>query len=348
MARLFPVGKKQLLSTLLFNRFSFLERIIMGNTRKQHSLWVLAYHRVNQIPKDDFAFNEEIISATPDMFRAQLKWLSKYFKVINHQQLLAHQQGVLTLTKPPCLITFDDGYADNAELALPILQEFGMPATIFVTTGTLDSQELFWFDKVAYWINYTAPRTLILDEARFVMSVTDHNRKLVRQAIGVYLAGVSENQRLLFLQQLEAQCQITIPDALVALAKPLSWQQARQLTAAGIEIGAHTVSHGFLNQMTAVQIENELFIAKQRIEEETGQSPIALSYPTGKYSETVIQIAKRLGFQFGYTYHHQVAHLKNIKAASQAAFEIPRLHVELDVNLPLFKANMLLPSWFGD
>jgi hypothetical protein len=342
------MGKKQFLSNLLLNRFSPLDRWLACFLNKKQHVWVLAYHRVNQLPAADFAFNEEIISATPAMFRAQMHWLSQHFQVINHQQLLAYQQGQLHFDKPPCLITFDDGYADNAEQALPILQDFGMSATIFVTTGALDSQQLFWFDQVACWINLMTPRTLSLDDDKFVITVTNDNRKRVRQAIGAYLAKVSETHRQVFLQQLEAQCQVSISAELAALAKPLSWDQVRTMTAAGIEIGVHTVSHGFLDQMTSAEIETELLLAKQRITEETGVTPIALSYPTGKYSAEVMQVAKRLGFHFGYTYHHQVANLQHLASSPNAAFELPRLHVELDVDMPLFKANMLLPQWFAD
>ena len=348
MQRLFPIGKKQLLSTLLFNRYSPLDRLFALHKITKNDLCVLAYHSVKSAPDTNFAFNEDIISATPEMFELQLQWLSQHFQVINHQQLVAFQQGQAFFDKPPCLITFDDGYADNAEQALPILQKFGFPATIFVTTGTVDNQDLFWFDKVAFWINRTSPRTLMLDEGRFVAQVTDHNRKQTRQAIGAYLANISEAQRLLFLQQLETQCEQPIPEALFGQAKPLTWEQVRELMAAGMDIGAHTVSHGFLNRMTADEIEQELSLAQQRIKQETGQAPIALSYPTGQYSPKVMQIAKRLGFHFAYTYHHQVAQLAQLKSTSTAAFEIPRLHVELDVNLPLFKANMLLPTLFGD
>lgn len=344
----FLSGKKRLLSHALFGRLSPLDTWLAGCLSPHKRLWVLAYHRINDLPDAGFPFNDEIISATADAFRAQLKWLARYFQVINHHDLLSYQQGELHFNKPPCLITFDDGYADNQTVALPILQEMGMTATVFVTTGAIDQQELFWFDKVAYWINHIRPQMLRLDAGRFVMEVSTDNRKRVRQAIGRYLASVSEPHRLLFLQELEAVSGLSIPTEVAELAKPLSWEQARSLSAGGIELGVHTVAHGFLDRMTPAEIESELLTAKQRLQAETGQTSISLSYPTGHYNAEVVAIAQRLGFHFGHTYKHQVANLAEIQHGTPTAFEIPRLHVEPFVDMPLFKANMLLPRWFAD
>jgi peptidoglycan/xylan/chitin deacetylase (PgdA/CDA1 family) len=126
--------------------------------------------------------------------------------------------------------------------------------------------------------------------------------------------------------------------------RPMTWDEVRALNESGIEIGSHTVSHPFLVQLTDQELHRELADSKQRIEEETGTTVSSLSYPTGGseyFDSRSVQLAKDLGYAFAVSYDHRVA---SITAMNKYA--IPRVHVEPEVHLPLFKANMLAPGLF--
>jgi peptidoglycan/xylan/chitin deacetylase (PgdA/CDA1 family) len=112
-------------------------------------LTILAYHRI--LPPDNgFMFDEGVISASPEVFERQMKFVKENFNVISFKDL----QGVLNRNekedqKPYLIITFDDGYLDNYTYAYPILKKYGLPATIFLTVNYIGTNLIFWWDQIA-------------------------------------------------------------------------------------------------------------------------------------------------------------------------------------------------------
>src|SRR5919109_3247059 len=97
-----------------------------------------AYHRVGAM---DPAYGSGVWDAFPAQFEQQLRFLKREFDVITPDDLetvmsAGHGRYVL--------LTFDDGYRDNVEEALPILTRHGLRATFFVATGFLDRREIAW------------------------------------------------------------------------------------------------------------------------------------------------------------------------------------------------------------
>ena len=101
---------------------------------------ILGYHRVAQIAHDPFD-----LCASPDSFESQLKMLSQIAYPLRLQDLVASIQEK-RIPENGVVITFDDGYADVLYNALPLLEKYKIPATIFVTTGKLGKE--FWWDEL--------------------------------------------------------------------------------------------------------------------------------------------------------------------------------------------------------
>lgn len=93
---------------------------------------VLCYHSIH--PSSDFA------SATPQLFEEHLRWLSTECRVVGLNMVLSRARAG-RLDKPEVAITFDDGMADNFEIAFPLLQKYGLTATFFLTAGLLERSE---------------------------------------------------------------------------------------------------------------------------------------------------------------------------------------------------------------
>ena len=98
---------------------------------------ILIYHRVTDLPADP-----EMLAVSPDNFRLHMKFLKQQFGIVRFEEEWTNVQ------KPAVAITFDDGYADNVLEALPILEEIGVPATFFVSTGRIGSGREFWWDRL--------------------------------------------------------------------------------------------------------------------------------------------------------------------------------------------------------
>jgi peptidoglycan/xylan/chitin deacetylase (PgdA/CDA1 family) len=335
-------GKKEMLAQLLFGSNALVESIL--GSRSSDRLLVLAYHRVGALPDPDYPFQHEIMSATPDQFDQQLGFLKRHFNVVNFHMLAQMEDSGRSLPPDLLVITFDDGYADNFETALPILQAHGLTASIYVSTGFIDAHAPFWFDMLSFYIMRMKPGTLSLNRNNFRLNVTDTNRLEVRRSLGQALRVVSDTTRLLILDELKEQSQVVPTDADMELARPLTWDQLRALDKAGIEIGSHTVSHPFLVQLGDRELVLELSGSKVRIEEQLGRQVTSLSYPTGGseyFDARSVRVAEESGYRFALSYDHATVRTSRLRR-----FEIPRIHVEPTVSEPLFKANLLLPLIF--
>src|SRR5262249_26927912 len=112
------------------------------------SLLILTYHRIAEPGADPFY--DPVISATPDSLRTQVQWLHNHVRLLSLPELITHVESSAPLREPAALLTFDDGYRDNFELALPILRVRNLPAVFFIPTAFIESPRLPWWDHVAY------------------------------------------------------------------------------------------------------------------------------------------------------------------------------------------------------
>ncbi len=137
---------------------SLLERTI---ARRRPGLVVLTYHRIAE-PSADL-FYAPVISATPESFRAQVEWLHNRVRLLTLDELVDQVKSDSPWREPAMLITFDDGYRDNFELAVPILRQRNIPATFFIPTAFLDAPRLPWWDHVAYAIKRAQVRQFVVE-----------------------------------------------------------------------------------------------------------------------------------------------------------------------------------------
>ena len=129
----------------LLNRFKFIDTFsfIQSNIRTQ--IPIIMYHHIGN-KKDGFLLNR---TNTID-FEKQLIFLKKKYEIINFERLIQAFKENKTLPKRTAIITFDDGYKNNYTEAFPLLKKYNIPATIFLTTGHIETDNTFWWDKIGY------------------------------------------------------------------------------------------------------------------------------------------------------------------------------------------------------
>ncbi len=111
-------------------------------------LRILAYHRVAKL-RDTPAVDSRSVSATPGGFAQQMEHLARFYRVVSMPEVLEAVEKGRPLPKRAVLITFDDAYADFAEIAWPILKQFRLHATMFVPTAYSNQPErAFWWDRL--------------------------------------------------------------------------------------------------------------------------------------------------------------------------------------------------------
>jgi peptidoglycan/xylan/chitin deacetylase (PgdA/CDA1 family) len=257
----------------------------------RRGLSIMIYHRVLAAP--DPLFPGEI---DREAFAIQLALLKSSCNVLALDEAVRLMRAGRLPPRAAC-ITFDDGYADNAVEALPILQRFGLPATFFVATGFLDGGRM-WNDSVIELVR-KAPgahfdaRTAGL--GLLPLDGTEARRAAIGALIG-HLKYLPMEQRLALVERLAGQADYALAQDLM-----MSSAQVRQLHAAGMGIGAHTVNHPILASIPARQAGDEIAAGKQRLETLLGAPVPLFAYPNGKpnvdYRAEHVGIVRELGFE---------------------------------------------------
>jgi peptidoglycan/xylan/chitin deacetylase (PgdA/CDA1 family)/CelD/BcsL family acetyltransferase involved in cellulose biosynthesis len=243
--------------------------------RAESGARIFYYHRVNN---DGDPFFPAI---STDLFEAHVRYLARHYRVVGMSELQSHLASGDSLDTVVA-VTFDDGYRDNYEYAFPILQRYGLPATIFLSTGSIDSGEPVWFERLAQAVKKTSREFLDVEidlPRRFWMR-TESERLEASGGIFRLLRRLGDAERRHWLGEI-----LRLLDAgreHERRGKMLTWDQVRAMKASGIEFGGHTVTHPFLSKLTAEQAAWEVSECKRRIEEEM-QAPVGFfAYPNGR------------------------------------------------------------------
>lgn len=302
-------------------RFSGAGQLIHSRRRRRGDFraFILEYHGVDPENREW----EGTISQR--RFRAHLQRLTRRFRLCTVSEAVDRlTEG--ELDRDLCVITFDDGYLNNVEGAWPVLQEFGVPATIYLTTGFLDGEPL-WFD--------VARRALAAAQRPGACDATAPSvaQELTR-ALGAWPPLGSVDATMRKLKALPGARRLEVVHRLrsagLALGSParaMTWDQARRLQANGVELGAHTVTHPILSRLDAEAQEREILGSVQRLTEELKQPPETFAMPNGSaadYDRHTLSILRRSGLKGACTTR------RGSCAAASDPFELPRLGIGSD------------------
>ncbi|WP_437202614.1 polysaccharide deacetylase family protein [Planctomicrobium sp. SH664] len=332
--------KKQILANTL--EFTGLGSLLSLTVGSWNGLVVFNYHRVGDSSQSPF--DRALWSATADEFDRQIGFLKKHFDLLNVEDLddhfhQANSRGVM--------VTFDDGYRDNYEIALPVLKRHGAPATFFITSGFLDQRLIAWWDEIAWMLHTSSASQLpaFSDSATplSLESSQDREASIVR-ILRIYKSLPAERTPA-FLENLgqaagTGRCPQSVADSMW-----MTWDMVRELHEAGMDIGGHTVSHPVLANTDPASQQREILQSKQRIEQEIGAPITAFSYPVGQPDSFTLQTKQLLheaGYQWAFSFFGGFC-----QSAHRDRFALPRVAVSPHVSPALFRAMAKLPWLFA-
>ena len=273
------------------------------------ALAILIYHRV--LARPDPLFPDQVDAAR---FTRHLGLLRRCFNVLPLADALRRLDAGTLPARAAC-ITFDDGYADNAQVALPLLQQHGMTACFFVATAYLDGGRM-WNDSVTDAVR-AAPGPL-LDLTRHGLgrhAIGSHGER--RSTAGALLRGL----KYLPFSQRQALAE-AIGAAVRGPGPMMSGAQVQLLHRAGMEIGAHTDTHPILSTLAERSARSDIRAGKRRLEQLTGAPVRLFAYPNGEpgldYGARDTAIVRDLGFEAAVSTHWGVVR------ASTDRFQLPR------------------------
>lgn len=252
---------------------------------------ILMYHRV--LPRPDALRPGDVDVAAFDW---QIRLFKRWFNVLPLREA-ARRLREKDLPPRAVCITFDDGYADNATLALPVLQKHGLPATFFIATGYLDGGRM-WNDTVIEALARMPGEACDLQSIgldRHTIATAEQRYAAVKAVIGQikYLAPAEREQKT---KEIAAAARVALPDDLM-----MTSAQVRELLAAGMEVGAHTVSHPILAQTAPESAEQEIVTSRRTLQHLLNDEIATFAYPNGRpgrdYEKPHVDMVQRAGFE---------------------------------------------------
>ena len=262
-----------------------------GNAR----LCIVNYHRVLES-------RDPLLHPEPDIrtFRWQMELLAESFNVLPlHDAIEA--LGKKELPPRAVCITFDDGYRSVHDHALPILKEFKLPATVFVTTGYMTESNL-WNDRILESFRHLpAGRLDLRDIGMGVYSLSNlAERKGALHEVMESVKYLVPENRQKAIGKLEALAKKDFPHRLM-----LTREMIARLAGEGIEIGGHTISHPILTRLDDEAARNEIAGSKRHLETIIGKPVRLFAYPNGKtgkdYDERHVRMVKEAGYAAAFT-----------------------------------------------
>jgi peptidoglycan/xylan/chitin deacetylase (PgdA/CDA1 family) len=259
---------------------------------------VLAYHSVVERPEQ--TANTIRISQSRASFESQMSALARRFNPVTIEEVREFAAEGRRLPRWSAAVTFDDGFADNHDVVLPILARYGIPATFYIMVNAVETGTPPWYvrlnfafntTKVAAWKHPENGRNLELAGA-------DGKKAALNVAwdLGAALSGTAQQQLICGIEQ---SLQVEPLDARSGLM--MNWDQVRALKKAGHIIGGHTLSHPNLAQVSAAEARSEIRGCKERLEQTLGEPIEHFSYPhpalNPHWSPQTFEITREAGFR---------------------------------------------------
>lgn len=268
----------------------------------------LTYHRV--LPAQSLAesCSTSAIVVSPQTFRRHMQLLRKAFNPLTADEFAA---SLASGKLPPraCIVTFDDGWLDNLEHALPILRECSVPALLFIATDYIGTGRCFWQETLARAL-FAAAGAPERSAALFAELGDEHVPQLPPAEAKAAIRGIIDRWKSRpqeHIDALLARVQALLQTWGIAMPAThpdrfLSWAQVNELHSSGlVTIGSHCCTHTPLTKLASSQVREELQTSRRIIRERSGIDPLDLAYPNGDHDASITNAVKDAGYRTAFT-----------------------------------------------
>lgn len=283
-----PQGKSLILSA---TKTIGLARFSRWVTR--HHPRIFMWHRISNEAED------KRVSA--QLFERQIRLLLRTFRILPLGELIECHRDNGKVSENIAAVTFDDGYYDFVENAIPIMEKLKVPSTLFVPTDFLDKKMWLWPDLIRFFLQNTSKEVISIDHFHRINIRNKIERVAAWSRISDYCLMLGETDRQHFLSRMSTNLGVPPPDVPPREFAAMSWPDVREARNRGVEIGSHTVTHPVLARLDPVALAYELRESRRRISEETGCDPVGFCFPYG-YRWSFNEEVKRAVIDAGYKY----------------------------------------------
>ncbi|WKZ32624.1 MAG: polysaccharide deacetylase family protein [Thermodesulfobacteriota bacterium] len=299
----------------------------------------LMYHRVLTREENGRTFSHAGIVVEKEVFEMHMRFLKKEFRVVGEKEFLSRLRDRKPFETATCLVTFDDGWLDNAANAFPTLKEHGIPALVFLSAGHIGSKEPFWQERMKAMLEAiskenTAGGVQLLESyglsaglsaKELSASISDfvYSRKSCEPGS---IAGI--------MREISGHAGIRPPQK---TDRFLDWDQVKSMMSSGIVFGAHGVSHNLLTIIPAAEADSEIVESRRMIEKKTGRAPDSFSYPNGDFDDGTATLVKKHGYAAAFTTK------RGFVRHTDDPFRLKRVNIHNDATMtvPMFYCRIL-------
>lgn len=244
--------------------------------RRRGQVTILTYHGIDARP-----------------FAEHLAFLARAYHILPLSEALAGLDPAKHLPPNPLAITFDDGFRSFYTNVYPALQRVRVPATVFLTTGYIGSQDILWFN----WIDVALDNGAAI-EPLLPSPLQGMDKRLLRARLMRYLKSAPDDERLRVVEAFRDATRA--PDMALARHRLLTWDEAREMQGSGlVSFGGHTRTHPILARATTSKAQAEVTGCAADLERELDRATRHFAYPNGEpadFNSEIKQMVRAAGF----------------------------------------------------
>ena len=248
---------------------------------KKFKLKILLYHGVTSVKSKGI---ENISKKHIDIniFEKQMRYLNKYCSVLSIDEVVNLYSKKAKKTGEYFAVTFDDGFKNNFTNAFPILQKYKIPAIFYISTGMINSKDLFWVDQIECCINNSKKKkfTININRKNYTLNLNNRNNKAKA------LFTIKKICKKLSKEKKD--------DIITSLKEKLEIEPSVKL----IKFGAHTINHEILSYLSPKEMKKQISLSINKLSKELGEKVTHFSYPEGQkdhFDSSVIKYLKVRG-----------------------------------------------------
>ena len=240
---------------------------------------ILTYHSVISEPLEFDIWTHMQVS----LFEKHMAIVSSVANVIPVNQLV-EQVVKNNIKKNLVAVTFDDGFRNNFTKAYPILKKYGVPATIFLATDYIDSNKLFWPERVSYQLMRTKKKTFKSNLSNELPIITSKQKRVAYRQTVDMLKTLPISGLFNEIKNIEAQLEAmpSMNDPLFQELMPLSWEEIKVMENEGlVSFGGHSASHTILSMLGENEAYSEMKDCKKTLDKHLNEDTKIWAYPNG-------------------------------------------------------------------
>jgi peptidoglycan/xylan/chitin deacetylase (PgdA/CDA1 family) len=224
-----------------------------------------------------------------------MEYVATHYNTVTLEEVHRSQSGVGVIPQHSCVITFDDGYLDVYENAVPVLNEFGLKATFFVIGGPTVSREHPWLHAVHEILDLIPAKecaSVFRKVAPDFFSMGDTTKNYLCRRVWEYFLGRDQATRKQFLAAVRAE----LGSNAKRVYRFMEDRHIRDLRDRGFEIGCHSMDHEYMVQMSDDELRRDIRQCNEVLYDVLGRAPNLFCYPFGSFNDRVIATLCREGF----------------------------------------------------